>query len=179
MPRIKLCVMSPNVAVKLFLPRASQYTADFACRNLLHWPNLSRNPLQLGCLFQGKRGNCRILNGITTHSDAVVLQHQRHIVADGITSHLTCLLGIDLPVEIEDRHVRRENRTAVSNRKNIDASNSECGGIGRMGVDDRSYVRPRLHDFKMQKTLVDWLDAALEPLAFDIDRYDVIHVGVD
>ena len=46
-------------------------------------------------------------------------------------------------------------------------------------MNDRCDIRPRLHDLEMQKSLVHRLDPALEPIALEIDRDDVVHVGVD
>src|SRR5215471_4475503 len=124
--------MSPHVTIELLLARTSEDAADLTSRDLLHGPELRRNPVQLRRLFQRESRDHRVFNRISAHGDTVVLEHERHAVADGVTHHAAALRGVDLPVEIEDRNLRREDGATATNWKNVDTRDTERGRIGGM-----------------------------------------------
>src|SRR5262245_3538548 len=133
-PRIEARVMAPDVAVKLFLARAGEYAANLTSGDFLHRADLGRDPLQLGGLFQRECRDGGVLDRITTDRNAVILEYERDAVTNGVATHAAPLRRVDLPVEVQDRHLRREDRTAVADRQDVDAGDPERGGIGRMGV---------------------------------------------
>src|SRR4051812_15796999 len=99
----------------------------------------------------------------------MIFQHGCVAIPDDVSDHPPAFRRIDLPIEIEDRYLRREYRTAIAHRQDIDASYAESGGIGRVRMHHRGDVRPCLHDLQMQETFVDGLDAALQPFPCKID----------
>src|SRR5215472_16326801 len=86
---------------------------------------------------------------------------------------------IDLTIEIEDRHLRREYRATIAHRQDIDTVYAEGRGIGRVRMHHGGHVRPRLHDLQMQETLVDGLDATLESVPLKLESNDVVHICID
>src|SRR6516164_2173341 len=53
-------------------------------------------------------------------------------VADGVADHSSALRRIDLTIEIEDRHLRREYRATITHRQDIDTGYAEGCGIGEI-----------------------------------------------
>ena len=76
-------------------------------------------------LFQGKSGDTGIFNGVSADGDAVIFQHGGIAVADGVANHSSALRRIDLTIEIEDRHLRREYRATIAHRQDIDTGHAE------------------------------------------------------
>src|SRR5215831_1893520 len=113
-PGIEARVVAPDVAVEFFLARAGEHAAYLAGGDFLHRADLSRDPLQLGGFFQRECGDGRVLDRIAADRDAVVLEHEGEAVADGVATHAAAFRRVDLPVEIQDRHLRRKDRTPVA-----------------------------------------------------------------
>src|SRR5215470_9131145 len=126
--------MSPHVTVEFLLAGTGEDAAHLAGRDLLHGPELRRNPVQSRRLFQRESRDHGIFDRISAHGYTVVLEHERHAVADGVTHHATPLWRVDLAVEVEDRNFRCEDSATVSDWKNINTRDTERGRIGRMRV---------------------------------------------
>src|SRR5262245_751447 len=109
----------------------------------------------------------------------MVLQDDCNSISNNIANHSSTLRCVNLPIEIQNWDLRCKDCTAVSHRKNIHPGNSKCSSIGWVGVNDRRYVRPSFHNFQMQKAFVDWFNAALSPLPFNVNSHDVIDIGID
>src|SRR5262249_1847466 len=107
-------VVAPDVPIAPLLAPASEYATNLAGRDFLHRAHLRRDPLQLGGLLQRKCRDGGVLDRIAADGNAVVLEHEGEAVADGVATHAAALRRVDLPVEIQDGHLRREDRTAVA-----------------------------------------------------------------
>src|SRR5262249_23495448 len=105
------------------VPRRGYRTLPCARRSARYAPRrwrfsapgpLARRSIAAGRSPQRKCRDGGVLDRIAADGNAVVLEHECEAVADGVATHAAALRRVDLPVEIQDGHLRREDRTAVA-----------------------------------------------------------------
>ena len=135
-----------------------------------------RKQLRLAGLFQLDRGPHRLLDAAAGGDDAVIAQDQRGVCAEAARHRLAALL-----IDDEIGGLRKNRQPAfgeiAAGVADGDQRRAERGKRHRMhgmAVDDALHVGPRAQDLGMDKDLVVARHRAVDFVALDVDRDDVV-----